>query len=131
MRASRIVLLLGAIVALAFAGACSSSGNGAGLREAPIESAQVISIDTAPPSYELAVVAQIPGSSCYSPAGHEVIRTGDTFRVRVLNHFTGADMCTADLGYYDVLVPLIGGFVSGTEYVVELNSEPPIRFTAE
>jgi hypothetical protein len=84
-----------------------------------------------PPGYELAVVAQIPGSTCYSPAGHEVIRTERVFLVRVLNHYTGADMCSADLGFYPVIVPLAEPFVSGTEYTVELNSEPPIRFTAE
>lgn len=121
-----LVAVLGLVVA-----ACRSSDAGAGLQAAPLESAEVVSVDTEPPRYELAVVAQLLGSSCYSPGGYEVTRDGTTFHVRVLNYFTGDEVCTADIGYYTLQLPLPGAFVSGTEYVIEINAEESVQFTAQ
>ena len=115
--------------ALLLALACSS-GDGAELRDAPIESAEIVTIDRVPPGYELHVVAQIPGSSCHRPQAPAVRRDGTTFRVTVQNLFTGAEVCTADLGYRDLTIPLPGDFDSGARYTVLLNDEPPLNFSA-
>src|SRR5690606_23316511 len=61
LRSMRLSVLLPAIAAL-FAVACSSGGTGPELRDAPITSAEVVSVDGMPPAYDLQVVAQIPGS---------------------------------------------------------------------
>jgi hypothetical protein len=116
-------LLLGSL-------ACSS-GDGSELRDAPIESAEVVSIDTFPPQYELLLVSRIPGRSCHRPQEPSVERDGTTFHVKVQNLFTGAEVCTADLGYREWTVPLEGDFEAGREYSVRVNDEPQLTFVAE
>lgn len=124
-----IVLLLAACVSLA-ALACSDD-DGSELRDAPIESAEVVSVDTAPPSYELHVVSQIPGSSCHEPQEAELERDGTEFRVTVQNLFNGDEVCTADLGFKEHTLELPGPFDAGVEYTVLINEEPAITFVAE
>jgi hypothetical protein len=111
--------------------ACSSDGSGAELRNAPIQSTEIVSVDTFPPQYELLVVSHIPGRSCHRPQEPKVERRGNTFHVVVQNLFTGASVCTADLGFREWTIPLEGDFESGREYNVRVNDEPELTFVAE
>jgi hypothetical protein len=123
-------LVLGVLgVAAFFAAGCNSSSNGPRLEDAPIDGVQVISIDTSPPQYELHVQAGLP-SGCTSPHSHEVERDNTTIRVKVLNSHTGAEVCTAIYGMYDLTIPLPGPFQIGVQYRIQVNDEG-LTFTAE
>jgi hypothetical protein len=116
--------------AILLAVACSS-GDKSELRDAPIDSSAIVTIDASPPRYEVHVIAEIPGSSCNTPQEPAVKRDGATFRVSVQNLFSGAGVCTADLGYRDLTIPLPGPFQPGTRYEVLINDEPALTFVAE
>ena len=133
MKASKLMKppVLALLCALLPGSLACSSGDGSELRDAPIESAEVISIDTFPPQYELLLVSQIPGRSCHRPQEPSIERNGTTFEVKVQNLFTGAEVCTADLGYREWTLRLEGDFEAGTEYSVQVNDEPQLRFVAE
>lgn len=121
--------VLTALVVYIALGVACSSGDDSELRDAPIESVDVVMTGTDPSRYAVDVVAQIPGSSCHRPQEPTVRRDGTTFQVTVQNLFTGADVCTADLGYRELTVHLPGDFEAGTEYTVRINDEPPLTFT--
>ena len=124
-------LIAAPILLLIVSALACSSGDGSELRDAPIESAAVVTVDTSPPQYELMVVSQVPGRSCHRPQEPAVERDGTAFEVKVQNLFTGAEVCTADLGFREWTVPLEGDFEPGTEYTVSVNDEPELTFVAE
>ena len=109
----------------------SKDKTGAEPRDAPIASAEVITLDTDPAQYQAHIVAEIPGSSCNQPLDPSVKRDGSTFHITVQNLFSGAEVCTADLGYRDLTIPLEGDFTSGVQYTVLINAEPPLTFVAK
>jgi hypothetical protein len=116
-------LLVAAAAVFAAAGvACSSDSPGGGLHEAPIESAEVVSVDTNPPQFFLEVVAGLP-NACYSQADPEVSRSGTTVRVRVLNRHSGAEVCAEVYGTYSLSIRLPGNYQAGTQYTVRVNDE--------
>jgi hypothetical protein len=115
---------------LVLAAACSSSGEGgARLEEAPIESIEIVSRDSAPPHYSAQIVAGLP-DGCTSQGRHDVTRDGRTFNIRVLNTHTGAEVCAAIYGTYRISVDLGSGLQSGAQYTIRVNDESA-TFTAE
>ncbi len=88
---------------------------------APIESAKVAVLESAPPQYRLQVKAGLP-SGCAKPGGYEVTKSANDVRVTVYNTMpTGNPVCTAIYGTYDVSIDLGPGFVAGQEYRVNVN----------
>jgi hypothetical protein len=80
-------------------------------------------MESFPPQYTLHVLAGLP-SGCAQPAGHEVTRSGNTIQVRVYNSIpTGMVVCTMIYGTYELNIPLGSDFVSGQQYVVEVNDQ--------
>jgi hypothetical protein len=93
------------------------------LAPAPIDDADILVLESFPPQYLLHVLAGLP-SGCAQAAGHEVVRTGNTIQVRVYNSMpTGMVACTMIYGMYELNIPLGSDFVSGQEYVVEVNDK--------
>jgi hypothetical protein len=98
--------------------------------EAPIESVQVVARLSYPPQYAVQIVAGLP-SGCAQPDSHEVVRDGDTFRIKVMNRvLTGDVACTMIYGMYDVNVELGSNLTPGQQYTVIVNGEAT-TFTAE
>jgi hypothetical protein len=121
-------LLVGTALLMLTAGCSSSGDSGARLEEAPIESIEIVSRDSAPPRYSANIVAGLPGG-CTSQGRHDMTRDGRTFNIRVLNTHTGADVCSAIYGTYRISVDL-GSLQPGGEYTVNVNNETA-TFTAE
>ena len=98
---------------------------------APIVSAEIVSLDSAPPQYVVHVVAAQP-DGCYKFARFEVEQDGVTINVTVLNT-RPADMtvvlCLAQYGETTSDVPL-GELEAGTEYTLNVNGETQ-TFVAE
>jgi len=137
-----VMALLGtaALLAVACGGGDGASNGGDGTlptipadRErllAPIESAEVLILESFPPQYRLAVTAGLPGG-CAQPAGFTVVRAGDGFTVEVFNSLPRGDVaCTAIYGMYDLSIALANDLASGKEYDVEVNGTR-LSFTAQ
>ena len=100
----------------------------------PIESAEVLVLESDPPQYQLRVVSGMPsGSSCSQFNGYEV-RRGQANRIDVVvTHHQVSDpdiVCTADYPIVETNVPLGSDFEPGTEYTVRVNGETVTSFTA-
>ena len=102
--------------------------------ESPIESAEVIVLESAPPQYQLRIVSGMPnGSSCSQFNGYEIQRR-ESGRIDVaITHHQVADTlvpCTADYPVVETTVPLGSDFEPGVEYTVSVNSEVVRSFVA-
>ncbi len=105
------------------------------IAESPIESAEVVVLESLPPQYQLRVVSGMPtGSSCSQFNGYEVRRT-ESNRIDVaITHHKVADpfvACTADYPVVETIVPLGSDFEPGVEYTVNLNSDTTRSFVAD
>ena len=98
---------------------------------APVVSAEVVSLDSAPPQYVARVVSAQP-DGCYKFARFEVDQDGATINVTVLNT-RPADMtvvlCLAQYSETSSDIPL-GQLEAGTEYTLSVNGEKQ-TFVAE
>ena len=104
------------------------------IAESPIESAEVIVLESAPPQYQLRIVSGMPnGSSCSQFNGYEIQRR-ESGRIDVaITHHQVADTlvpCTADYPVVETTVPLGSDFEPGVEYTVSVNSEVVRSFVA-
>ncbi len=104
------------------------------IAESPIQSVEVVTLESAPPQYQLRVVSGIPkGSSCSQLNGYE-IRRREPNRIDVaITHHQVADpsvTCTADSPIVRTIVPLGSDFEPGVEYTVSVNSETTKSFVA-
>ena len=104
------------------------------IAESPIESAEVVALDGAPAHYELRVVSGLPtGSGCSQFNGYEIRREEpNAINVVVTHHQVGDPevFCTAEYPTVETTVPLGGGFESGLEYTVNVNSGLATSFIA-
>lgn len=90
---------------------------------APIDDVQAVIRESNPPQVTLNVKAGLP-SGCARREAHSVIRTGDTFTVRVLNSMpTGDVMCTMIYGTYELNIDLGRDFRAGGTYTVNVNDK--------
>ncbi len=88
---------------------------------APIDQVQVLIRESAPPQVTVQVRAGLPGG-CAQRESHSVLRSGDTFTVRVLNSMPSGDaVCTMIYGTYELSIDLGGPFTSGATYTVHVN----------
>ena len=89
---------------------------------APIESVEVLVMESFPPQYSLVVVSGLP-NGCASFAGYRLERSGDTIRVEVLNWKpVGPQVaCTDNYRTVTTNIPLGSDFESGRSYTVLVN----------
>ena len=104
------------------------------IAESPIDSVEVVTLESAPLQYQLRVVSGMPkGSSCSQLNGYE-IRRKESNRIDVaITHHQVADpfvTCTADYPVVETIVPLGSAFEPGIEYTVIVNSETTRSFVA-
>ncbi len=104
------------------------------IAESPIESVEVVTLESAPHQYQLRVVSGMPkGSSCSQLNGYEIRRTKSNRIDVAITHHQVADpfvTCTADYPVIETIVPLGSDFEPGMEYTVSVNSETTRSFVA-
>ena len=102
------------------------------IAESPIESVEVMILESAPPQYQLRVVSGMPkGSSCSQFNGYQARRRGSNRIDVAITHHQVADplvTCTADYPVVETIVPLDSHFEPGVEYTVNVNSETTRSF---
>ena len=102
--------------------------------ESPIESADVVILESDPPQYQLNVVSGMPkGSGCSQFNGYEIRREEANRIDVVVTHHEVADpdvVCTADYPTVESFVPLGSDFDPGVEYTVIVNGDTVSSFTA-
>ena len=89
---------------------------------APIESVEILVLESFPPRYMAVVVSGLP-SGCVTFAGYRLERGGDPIRVEMVN-WKPADpevACPAVYGTVETNIPLGSDFQSGTTYTVVVN----------
>ena len=105
------------------------------IAESPIESAEIMILESAPPQYQLRVVSGLPmGSSCSQFNGYDVWR-GESNEIEVVfTHHEIADQqvaCTTDFPIVETYVPLGSNFEPGNEYTIRVNSDTTVSFEAQ
>ena len=103
------------------------------IAESPIESADVVVLESAPAQYELRVVSGMPSGSCSQFNGYEIRRSENNSIDVAITHHEVADpqvICTADYPIVETVVPLGSDFEPGEEYTVIVNSDTTRSFTA-
>ena len=105
------------------------------IAESPIESAEIMVLESAPPQYHLRVVSGLPkGSGCSQFNGYEVRRRASEEIEVIVTHHEVADqevLCTADFPIIETSVPLGSDFESGEEYIVRVNTDITVPFEAQ
>ncbi len=104
------------------------------IAESPIAQAEIETLESAPPQYQLRVVSRMPkGGSCSQFNGYEIRRRESNRIDVVITHHEVADplaACTRDLPVVETAVPLGSDFEAGIEYTVSVNSETVKTFAA-
>ena len=106
------------------------------VKTSPIESVELIILESFPPQYRLAVTSTLPmGSSCSRFDGYSVARrSANTIHVTV-THLEIAPgtlaACTADLPIVTTNVSLGSEFTSGETYTIIVNEEVTEIFVAQ
>ena len=92
---------------------------------APIESLDVLVLESYPPQYILAVTSGLP-NGCARFGGYEVTRDGDTILVAVTNLVPADEgtICTDVCGVARHNISLGSDFQSGTTYTILVNGLP-------
>ena len=103
--------------------------------ESPIQSAEIVILESFPPQYHLRVVSGLPkGSGCSQFNGYEVRRSEANEIEVVVTHHEVADrlvVCTADFPIVETNIPLGSGFESGEKYTIRVNSDTTTSFVAQ
>ena len=103
--------------------------------DSPIQSAEIVILESFPPQYQLRVVSGLPkGSGCSQFNGYEVRRSEANEIEVVVTHHEVADrlvVCTADFPIVETNIPLGSGFESGEKYTVRVNSGTTTSFVAQ
>ena len=105
------------------------------IAESPIQSAEIMILESAPPQYQLRVVSGLPrGSGCSQVNGYEIRRRELNEIDVVVTHHEVADqqvVCTADFPILETSVPLGSNFEPGEEYTIRVNSDITVSFEAQ
>ena len=104
--------------------------------ESPVESAEIMILESWPPQYQVVVVSGLPrGSGCSQFNGYEVRRREpNEIEIVITHHRVGDNQpvaCTADYPIVETIVPLGSDFESGEKYVVRVNWDIEVPFTAQ
>ena len=104
------------------------------IAESPIGLAEIETLESAPPQYQVRIVSRMPkGGSCSQFNGYEIRRRESNSIDVVVTHHEVADplaACTRDLPVVETAVPLGSGFEPGVEYTVSVNSDTTRTFAA-
>ena len=105
------------------------------IAESPIEGAEIMVLESAPPQYQLRVVSGLPvGSGCSQFNGYEIRRRELNEIEVVVTHHEVADQlvaCTTDFPIVETNVPLGSSFEPGKEYAIRVNSDITVSFEAQ
>ena len=105
------------------------------IAESPVESVEIMVLESAPPQYQLRVVSGLPkGSGCSQFNGYEIRRSeANEIEVAITHHEVADRMviCTADFPIVETVVPLGSDFESGEKYTVRVNSDTVTSFVAQ
>ena len=105
------------------------------IAESPIESAEIMVLESAPPQYQLRVVSGLSmGSGCSQFNGYEIRRRESNEIEVVVTHHEVADQlvaCTTDFPIVETNVPLGSNFQPGEEYTIRVNSDTTVSFEAQ
>ena len=105
------------------------------IAESPIESAEIMVLESAPPQYQLRIISGLPkGSGCSQFNGYEIRRSESNDIEVVVTHHEVADrmvICTADFPIVETFVPLGSDFEPGEKYTVRVNSDTVTSFSAQ
>ncbi len=97
------------------------------IAESPIEGAEIMVLESAPPQYQLRVVSGLSrGSGCSQVNGYEIRRRDSNEIDVVVTHHEVADQlvsCTADFPIVETSVPLGSSFEPGKKYTIRVNSD--------
>ena len=103
--------------------------------DSPIQSAEIVILESFPPQYQLRVVSGLPkGSGCSQFNGYDVRRSEANEIEVVVTHHEVADrlvVCTAVFPIVETNIPLGSGFESGEKYTVRVNSDTTTSFVAQ
>ena len=93
------------------------------VKESPVESVELVILESFPPQYRINVLSTMSGSSCSQFNGYDVSRPfSNTIHVTVTYLLPAGDvMCTRDIAYAETDIPLGSDFVSKEEYTVVVN----------
>lgn len=128
-----LIVAAGALLLIVATGAIAfflvSSGGQGGVPanrqtvQAPIESVDVLVLESSPPQYVLRVRAGLP-NGCAKQHGHNIGRDGDVITVTVLNSMpTGAIACTMIYGTYELSINVGTDFRPGVTYTARVNDK--------
>ena len=105
------------------------------ITESPIQSAEIMVLESAPPQYQLRVVSGLPrGSGCSQFNGYEIRRRESNEIEVVVTHHEIADqlvVCTADFPIVETNVPLGSNLEPGEEYTIRVNSDTTVSFVPQ
>ncbi|MFB3120116.1 MAG: hypothetical protein ACE1Y2_06265 [Stenotrophomonas maltophilia] len=93
------------------------------VKESPVESVELVILESFPPQYRIKVVSTMSGSSCSQFNGYDVSRPfSNNIQVKVTYLLPAGDViCTRDIAYAETDIPLGSNFVSKEEYTVMVN----------
>ena len=93
------------------------------VKESPVESVELIILESFPPQYRIKVVSTMSGSSCSQFNGYDIsCPFSNTIHVKVTYLFpAGEVMCTMDIAYAETDISLGSDFVFKEEYTVAVN----------
>ena len=94
------------------------------VKESPVESVELIILESFPPQYRIKVVSTMSGSSCSQFNGYDISRPFvNNIQVKVTYLApAGVVECTADVAYVETDIPLDSDFNSKEEYTVAVNN---------
>ena len=105
------------------------------IAESPVESAEIMVLESALPQYQLRVISGLPkGSGCSQFDGYEIRRIESNDIEVIVTHHEVADpmvICTADFPIVETNVPLGSDFEPGEKYTVRVNSDTVTSFVAQ
>ena len=105
------------------------------IAESPVESWEVVILESEPPQYQLHLVSGMPkGSNCSQFNGYEIQRSESNRIDVVITHHQVADpyaIWTADYPMVETLVPLGSDLGPSVEYTVSVNSDTEELFVAQ
>ena len=105
------------------------------VKESPVEGAEILILESAPPQYQLVVVSRLPlGSSCSRFNGYDVSRPfSDMIQVKITHLEVSEENvpCTRDLPVVETIIPLGIDFDSGREYTITIGDQETLTFTAQ
>ena len=93
------------------------------VKESPVESVELIILESFPPQYRIKVISSMSGSSCSQFNGYDISRSsGNRIQVKLTYLFpAGEVMCTRDIAYAETDIHLGSDFDPNEEYTVLVN----------